>query len=325
MAKTLGIRTLEVGAAAARALAASFDALAPRGATDEERAGALAPIGPLVEQAARALAGPEPELIRLRGLPVDALDRGRPLPHATPRADALLHAIARALGREPMVYAEAGAGPVQDVFPRAGSLDKPHAHGAASIRWHVDGAGYPRDLVPDRMGLLGIENEPRAPTAFTSVAEVLRALDPATVRVLEQPCFRYCLPVAGGGVDRTRFTPWLALVHRPAHGPPTTGMFPYVLPRPGTSAGEAIAALERAASRVAVRSVIERGDLVLWANGPVMHARDAIPGAGQGAIRWLKRLFAIPVSEHNRAALGPDHVLRVDDALLERLTPRYRA
>lgn len=293
--------------------------------SDAERIGALDPIKEVIVSVRECLGAPRPPLVRIRGLPVDTMDRGRPLPHPTPRADAFLHGWACAHHRQPMVFGEARPGQTfQHVFPLPDSLDKPHAHGAASIRWHIDGGGYPSDLVPDRMGLLGIENTTGVPTALASINVVMDALPPSTARLLEQPLYRYHLPNRRGGVDKQLFTPWLPLVTRRPSEPTITYMFPYVLPQPDTGAAEAITALERAATEHAVRIPVERGDFVFWANGPFMHSRAAITGVAEGGIRWFKRLFALKMNRYNREALGPDHIIRAEPELLARLMPRYR-
>jgi hypothetical protein len=315
--------TWELPPSRARRIAENLDALRGEPVSDEDRVRALDPIADVIATVRAMLGARTPPLVRLRGVPVDDVDRARPLPHATPRADAFLHAIVCALGRQPMVYGEAAGKMCQDVFPLPGALDKPHAHGAAKIRWHIDGGGYPRDLIPDRMGLLGIVNDTRITTAFASIDAVLEALPAHVVRALEQPLYRYCLPTEQGGVDKSRFTPWLPLVRRSPSGPTFSYMFPYVLPKPDTDAADAVAALERACDEQASRILIERGDLVLWANGPYMHAREAVALA-EGSLRWLKRVFGLEVNHHNAHALGPDHVVRADAATLERLTPRYR-
>jgi hypothetical protein len=325
---SLPVPVFELTSSQARLLGENLDAIIARSetgaVTDAERVRALDPIRPILAAAFAWLGRSQLPIVRLRGLPVDAVDRGRPLPHPTPRADAFLHGWTCAQQRQPMVYAESGPGQMfQDVFPRPDALDKPHAHGAAPIRWHIDGGGYPRDLVPDRMGLLGIENTTRIATELASTDAVLSALPPSMARLLSQPLYRYCLPSGRGGVDRNRFTPWLPLVTRSASGPSVSYMFPYVLPMPETGAAEALAALERAASERAIHVLVQRGDLIFWRNGPLMHRRGAIP-ASEGSIRWFKRVFALQVNRHNRAALGPDHVVRAEPALIEGLMNRYR-
>lgn len=292
---------------------------------DAERIRALEPIAPLVRRARALLAARRPPLVRIRGLPVDSVDRTRALPHPTPLADAFLHAWACALGRQPMVYAEAREGErFQHVFPLPTTLDKPHAHGAAPIRWHIDGDHYPHDLIPDRMGLLGVLNETTVATSFAAIDTVLRALPPSTAQLLERPLYRYRPPDERGGVDKSRFTPWLPLVTRRRASATLSYMFPYVLAAPGTGAEEAIGALERASHELATRVLIERGDLVTWANGPHMHARETQVDTERGAIRWLKRVFGLRLNRHNRSALGPDHAIRATPELLARLEPRYR-
>jgi hypothetical protein len=305
-------------------LGANLDALAEaRGPiSDRDRVRALAPIARTLDAAQDLLAAERPAIVRLRNLPVDEIDRSGPLPHATPRADVFLHSFICAQGRQPMAYAEARSGRIfQDVFPLPDALDKPHAHGAAKIRWHIDGGGYPRDLIPDRMGLLGLANETEVTTDLASTDAVLNALSPRSARLLEQPLFRYCLPNATGGVDKNRFTPWLPLVTRRAGSPIFAYMFPYVLAKANSGAAQAIAELERAANECATRLLIERGDLVFWANGPFMHSRGAV---AHGGLRWLKRAFALELNTYNRSFLGSDHLVKVTTETVERLACRYR-
>ncbi len=255
----------ELTSTQSRVLGANLDAVLARLETgavaDAERIRALDPIKDVIAGVRACLGAPRPPIVRLRGLPVDTKDGERPLPHPTPRADAFLHGWACAHERQPMVFGEARPGQVfQDVFPLPDSLDKPHAHGAAPIRWHIDGGGYPSDLVPDHMGLLGIENTSGVATGLVSTDAVMDALPPSAARLLEQPLYRYHMPNRHGGVDKHLFTPWLPLVMRRLSGPSVAYMFPYVFPKPDTGAAEAIAALERTATEHAVRIVIERGE-----------------------------------------------------------------
>lgn len=292
--------------------------------TDADAAFVLAPIAAIVADAAARLAGARPEAVRVAGLPIDPLAPGAAPPTPTPRADVLLDAFTRALGRRPIAYAEASGGSIfQDVFPRPDALDKPHAHGAAAIGWHVDGAGYPHELVPDRMGLLGLRNDPRSPTLLARVDDVLATLPAEHARTLGAPAYRYRLPTADGRVERGRFTDWWPLVvARP--GEAATGyFFPYVLPRTRAAAA-AVAAFDHAATACAERVVVGPGQLLLWPNGTYVHARDALPTPAPGAMRWLKRTFGLSPTLHAAAALGADRIVRITPTLLADLRPRYR-
>lgn len=222
------------------------------------------------------------------------LIRGLPLP---PLADGLASRTEPALQALPLAFAALAGVPVglaeecdgeliQDVRPS--SCLQPGRSDTNAIGWHLDaeilrhgGEG----LIPDGLLLNTLQNDAKGPTYLLHADDIIARLSRNVIDALQSHEFVITAPGPLKGVPY-KLDAVPALEHHSDFGYRFNGTPPSLT---GTTliARNAVDALEHSLlSCGPIRVTLEAGDLLLWSQRRVLHARPSFVGR-----RWLQRVF----------------------------------
>lgn len=187
---------------------------------------------------------------------------------------------------EPFGYPEERDGAIiHDLRPAPGLEETQSSLGRAAFLPHTDAAFLPVEERPQKLALLGLNNEAQSATLLYRLEDVLAKLSPEIVAKLEQPLFEQVPPLT--------FQVKLGSAPRKGHrilARDRYAEFQVAYSAQGTQGGEApdaLAAFEKALEDTSpIRFVIQPGDLLIFDNLRLLHGREVIVGP-----RHLQRVY----------------------------------
>ncbi len=262
-----------------------------------------------------------PGALLIRGLPVDpelppTPDRdGRPFAKRTFVSEGSLLTIAQLIGVPMTQRGEQGEQGVHQVAPQPGAEDqRSNAGSSTDFGLHVENAFS--DFRPSHLALVCLrpDRTGRAFTVLSDLRQALRRLDAETIRLLREPRYRIQAPDSfARGLGRSVWTDPVALVTGPDDLP--DGRVRAFGVEPIDAAARLayerlLAALHHPDVVSGVR--LDRGDLLLMANGKGPHGRTPFERFGDGQDRWLQRAYTRPELWSSRTTPGaPPRILPV--------------
>ncbi|WP_253884820.1 TauD/TfdA family dioxygenase [Actinokineospora diospyrosa] len=238
---------------------------------------------------------PEGDVILVRGLLPDSAEfpETAKAPYAPPppgqaqRASLLLASVTTMLG-EPFNYASLYHGRVvQNMVPvRKMEFTQTSQSSTGMLDWHCEDSF--RDDRCDYAGLLCLRGDPTAASKYSQARDV--DLAPAHIAVLRQPRY-HVRPdpahVLAGEVSMRRLPILSGSASSPEIAYDTHHLEP--LDEADTEAAEALRELGAALDEAAISHVMARGDLLIFDNKRVVHARTPFTARYDGTDRWLMR------------------------------------
>ncbi|WP_434444020.1 TauD/TfdA family dioxygenase [Lentzea sp. E54] len=238
---------------------------------------------------------PEGDVILLRGLLPDSaeLPATAVAPYAPPPpgpaqyASLLLTSVTVMLG-EPFNYASLYHGRiVQNMVPvRKMEFTQTSQSSTGMLDWHCEDSF--RDDRCDYAGLLCLRGDPSGASKYSQAKDV--DLSPDQIAVLRQPRYHvrpdpaHVLP---GEVSMRRLAILSGSESSPEIAYDTHHLEP--LDEADTEAADALRELGVALDKAAISHVMERGDLLIFDNKRVVHARTPFTARFDGTDRWLMR------------------------------------
>ena len=206
-------------------------------------------------------------------------------------------------GITPVAYAgENNNRPIRHVVPSQISLNEISSQGSLhAFKMHVDNPHLPLDVeavgdlsgCPQFLALKCLRADTSVPTNVVLLDDVLAGLPEFVVKGLEKPIYSVIRPDSFGPL-RTIVSP-LPLVARTECGR-YLSRYDRQFSRPNTEEAEFCirvfeSVLER--SELVKRFILTPGDVLVFHNQRVLHARDAFEPRFNGMDRWLIRLYGL--------------------------------
>lgn len=302
------LRVVELGDDDRTMLVSAAHALSahdPVSAPDEFVAAAQLAAARLSEPTRRALLAfrrfsSEAGGLLIRGLPIGALPptptrRDRPVGLHLP-AGAAMSVLIATLGEQYGFQPERDGQVVQDVLPVAGDE---HLQSSTSsdvlLKAHVEMAfsDYRPDFVV--LGCLRPDHAHVAGTTLSSGRRALALLDAATVQVLSQQRFKTAVDESFVRSENYEAPIWIGPIAAIAgeHERPRLRVdFAETREMDGDEvAASALLAFRKAATEVAVKLILDAGDVLIVDNQRAFHGRTPFEAQGDGQDRWLLRAY----------------------------------
>lgn len=223
------------------------------------------------------------------GLPPPPADGKRPIAKKTWWSEATLLLIAKLLELQVLAYEQENQGTlVQEIAPNPVKANLLASYGMVPLSWHCDHAVLDREYRPDYLFLLCLRNDDRVPTLIAPIDEILEQISPEVAATLRQPKFRIespdSTPVWGGMKVISR---WRSLITTNLKGENeiATGAL-CAIRCLDQEAEQARQILIATANHIAKAIALGPGELLVFANHRVMHARPQVQGP-----RWFQRIF----------------------------------
>lgn len=238
---------------------------------------------------------PEGDVILLRGLLPDSaeLPETATAPYAPPPpgpaqyASLLLTAVTVMLG-EPFNYASLYKGRiVQNMVPvRKMEFTQTSQSSTGMLDWHCEDSF--REDRCDYAGLLCLRGDATAASKYSQVKDV--ALLSHQMSILRQPRYQVRPDPAHVLPDDVRMRP-LAILSGSESSPEIAYDTHHleVVDKADTEAAEALRELGVALDKAAISHVMQKGDLLIFDNKRVVHARTPFTARFDGSDRWLMR------------------------------------
>lgn len=238
---------------------------------------------------------PEGDVILLRGLLPDSaeLPATAPVPYASPppgpaqRASLLLASVTVMLG-EPFNYASLYHGRiVQNMVPvRKMEFTQTSQSSTGMLDWHCEDSF--REDRCDYAGLLCLRGDPSGASKYSQAKDVDLSRD--QIAVLRQPRYHVRPDPAHVLPDDVPMRP-LAILSGSESSPEIAYDTHHLEPldEADTEAAVALRELGAALDKAAVSHVMEKGDLLIFDNKRVVHARTPFTARFDGTDRWLMR------------------------------------
>lgn len=270
-----------------------------------------------IEQALKSLKNPEAfPYVVIKNLPIDKnlpqppVDGKRPKDKETWIAEQVLCAIANLAGLLPFSYQqEKGGVLIHEIAPTPGKEISLSNAGRTPLGYHTDAAILLPQFRPDFLMLLGLVNENAIPTFLAPVNEAMQHLSPRHQAILQEPRFRIETPesfeIFNGKIIQSE---WRSLVSRNKSGIAEIAGNLYAVKTKDSQANTALNALIDVLPHVTHSLVLEPGDLVIFSNSKILHARAAVEGA-----RWLQRIYLKTSLKDLRQATQTDNKTYVFD------------
>lgn len=237
---------------------------------------------------------PEGDVVLLRGLlpesvtfPPTATSPSAPIYGPAQGAALLLTSVTVMLG-EPFNYSSLYGGRlVQNMVPVRGmEFTQTSQSSVGMLDWHCEDSF--RDDRCDYAGLLCLRGDPSGASKYAQAKDV--RLPPQLVATLREPRYHvrpdpaHVLP---GGVPMRR----LAILSGSESAPEIAYDMHHLAPidDSDTEAADALRELGACLDRVAISHAMERGDLLIFDNKRVVHARTPFTARFDGTDRWLMR------------------------------------
>jgi L-asparagine oxygenase len=237
---------------------------------------------------------PDGDVLLLRGMLPDSVEFGPTAPApAAPRTGAAQSAALLLVGvmvmiGEPFNYSSLYEGRiVQNLVPVPSmEFTQTSQSSTGMLDWHVEDSF--RDDRCDYAGLLCLRGDPSGASMYAQAKDL--QLSPDVEAVLREPRFHvrpdpaHVLPA---GVAMRR----LALLSGPTSAPEIAYDTHHLEPidEADTEAATALRELGACLDKVAISHVMERGDLLIFDNRRVVHARTPFAARFDGTDRWLMR------------------------------------
>lgn len=237
---------------------------------------------------------PEGDVILLRGLLPDAVVFGdtakspsAPVSGPAQHAALLLLGVVVMLG-EPFNYSTLYGGRlVQNLVPVPSmEFTQTSQSSTGMLDWHVEDSF--REDRCDYAGLLCLRGDPVGASQYAQAKDV--ELSPDTVATLREPRFHVRPDPAHVIPGEVSMRP-LAILSGPTSAPEIAYDTHHLEPidDADTQAADALRELGACLDRVAITHVMERGDLLIFDNRRVVHARTPFAARFDGTDRWLMR------------------------------------
>lgn len=205
-----------------------------------------------------------------------------------PMVEAALLAFATVAGFVFSFARQHGGALIQNVVPVPGH--EYEATGTSSrslLDWHTEDPFD--DAHAEFIGLLCVRGNENAKTALMPMSSV--ELAPEDIAILRQPRFMHGIDKSSGGNGRPEDG---------VRGPVISGDDDDLLVRidmdcaaaveGDEEAAEALARFHEASNKAGIYVTLEAGDVLIWDNRRVMHARTSFEPRYDGTDRWLKRV-----------------------------------
>lgn len=263
-----------------------------------------------IQQSLRDLKNPAaPGYLVIKGLPIDKelpeppMDGKRPKDKLTYISERVLFGIASIAGLQPFSYLQENPTLVHEIAPKIGAELSLSNGGRTPLGFHTDNAILRPEFRPEFLMLLGLINENKVPTSIASVDQAMEQLSDRHQAILQEPRFRIETPesfnIFGGKTIRSEYRP---LVWRNEAGIYEIAGNLYAVTAKDSKAHTALQSLIDVLPDVAESVILEPGDLVIFSNSKVLHARAEVQGK-----RWLQRMFLRDSLADLRLACQTDH------------------
>ena len=196
-------------------------------------------------------------------------------------ADRAIAAIASMVGTPYVLAGKSSSGHIDDLFARRGDEDRQLSSNQVVLDWHVEDGFHA--WRPDHVVLTCLRGDPRAATRLARADDL--ELPPYAARVLAEPRFE----VAQDETFVSRSSP----VRVPVLGGDGVVFDPQFTTCLDDEARAAFAVLREELERVSFSVVMAPGDVLVFDNRRVVHARTAYAARFDGADRWLKRVCTL--------------------------------
>jgi L-asparagine oxygenase len=233
-----------------------------------------------------------PDAILLENLPVDPTLPATPSDGKRPAGktavtEAVMAGVIESHAAIVSYTSEKAGAPIHEVAPVVGLEEVISSAGRTTFAYHTDAAFLAPRFCPRGLMLMGLRNQPNAPTAILSLDRMMEAADAKLLRSLARPIFLHPAP-ASFELKEATLGP---ILWKDSAGVSRIAVQTHaVLPAPGAGEAEARAALANLQNLIASlepeRVALSPGNAVLFRNDRVLHGRDAFLGE-----RWLQRAY----------------------------------